>query len=94
MKFINNDPFLLMNAIDCSSLITILYSCYGLNLPNSKRKLNVALNFLKTTQDGVSVLVCPVILWTHVIMVTKTMADVMPCCCIGRWYALADVIAI
>ena len=25
-------------------------------------------------------------------IMTQTMADVMPCCCTGRWYALADVI--
>ena len=39
---------------------------------------NVNLNYFPT-QDGVTVLVCPVILWTLNILLLYFMADVMPC---------------
>ena len=47
---------------------------------------NVNLNNIPTF-DGVWVLVCPEILWILWLSWQKTMKDVMPCCCKGRWYA-------
>ena len=60
---------------------------------------NVKLNHFPT-QDGVTVLVCPVIVWTLNILLLYFMADVMPyvlwhMTCLGRCYCqlMADVIA-